>query len=234
MTEQTQINQTHSRRYFGWIIFLLVVLGLTLPFHYVPTALRMFPKDHFTFKHTIITQEDVDEVIKRYNNANNIFEQNAMNNDPFIRTLREQGIIYDKSKKGKLDDEDYTKNREKQTSYDAPAPDVAFLAKFNDKYPYDVNLLDNPTIKRRLKSLIGSRYNFLKDTWAVETPIKVENNTFIASGCQAHNCASTNFIIIVDLVNNVMYVGIREEDSVKKYSEDGGSSPYLSEWETNN
>ena len=232
MTEQTQTNHTYSRRYFGWIVFLLIVLGLTLPFHYVPTAMKMFPKDHFTFKHTIITEDDINQIIKSYNSSN-IFEQNAMNNDPFIRTLKEEGIIVDKSKKSKLDDKD-TNDKERQTSYDAPASEVAFLAKYNDKYPYDVNLLDNPTIKRRLKSLIGSRYNFFKDTWAVETPIKVENNTFIASACQAHNCTSTNFIIVVDLVSNIMYVGIREEDSIKTYSENGGSSPYLREWETNN
>ncbi len=107
MTELTQTTPKKGTNYLGWIIFILIVLGLTLPFHYVPSAMRMFPKDHFTFKHTIITQEDVDDIINRYNNARNIFEQNAMNNDPFIRTLREQGIIVDKDKKDKGDDTNY-------------------------------------------------------------------------------------------------------------------------------
>ena len=61
--------------------------------------MKIFPKDHFTFKNTIITQEDLDDIIKRYNKSTNIFQQNAMNNDPFLRTLREQSIIYDKDKK---------------------------------------------------------------------------------------------------------------------------------------
>jgi len=99
MTEEIQTNSKSKKGYLGWIILILIVLGLTLPFHYVPSAMKMFPKDHFTFKHTIITQEDIDDIVKRYNSATNIFEQNAMNNDPFIRTLREQGIIYDKDRK---------------------------------------------------------------------------------------------------------------------------------------
>ena len=231
MSEQSQTTRPSSNRYFLWIGFLLIFLGLTLPFHYVPNALKMFPKDHFTFKHTIITQEDVDDVIKRYNNASNIFEQNAMNNDPFIRTLREQEIIVDKSKKDN-DEDDFS---EKQlTTYHPQASEVAFLANYNDKYPYDVNLLDNPIVKKRLKNLIGTRFAFLKETWAVETPIKVENNTFIASACQAHNCAATNFIIVVILKSNTMYVGIREEEVIKTYSEDGSTSSYIEEWKNQN
>jgi hypothetical protein len=231
MTEQSQTTWTSSNRYLWWIGLLLIFFGLTLPFHYVPSALKMFPKDHFTFKHTIITQDDVDDVIKRYNNASNIFEQNAMNSDPFIRTLREQGIVVDKSKKDKEEDE-FSESR--QTSYHSINSEVAFLASYNEKYPYDVNLLENPTIKKRLRSLIGNRFAFLKETWAVETPIKVEHNTFVASACQAHNCAATNFIIVVNLESNTMYVGIREEETLKTYSEDGTTSSYIEEWKKQN
>ncbi len=99
MTEETYTDTKTNKNYIKWIIFVLIVLGLTLPFHYVPTALRMFPKDHFTFKHTIITTDDVDDIIKRYNDAKTIFQQNAMNSDPFIMTLREQGILVDIDRK---------------------------------------------------------------------------------------------------------------------------------------
>ncbi len=104
MTEETYTTTNSNKSYIKWIIFILIVLGLTLPFHYVPSALRMFPKDHFTFKHTIITKEDVDDIIRRYNDAKTIFQQNAMNNDPFIMTLREQGILVDIDRKD-LNDE---------------------------------------------------------------------------------------------------------------------------------
>src|SRR5690349_195633 len=57
------------------IITVVVIIGITLPFHYVPEELRMFPKDNFTFSHTFITQSDIDEVLERYNNCKTIFEQ---------------------------------------------------------------------------------------------------------------------------------------------------------------
>jgi hypothetical protein len=110
-----------------------------------------------------------------------------------------------------------------------------FLKKLNGKYPYEVKLLDNSALTQRLKKLLGnSRYYFLKETWAVETPMEFTNNLFVASGCQAHNCGSTNFIIVFDFSNNVMYAGIREEGIVKTYSEDGSNSPKVNEWENEN
>ena len=105
-----------------------------------------------------------------------------------------------------------------------------FLRKYNGKYPYEVRLLKNAVLIQRLKKLLGKRYNFLVHTWATENPIEVRNNIFIASGCQAHNCGSTNFIIVVDFRKNVLYTGIREEEKVKIYAEDGSSNKELNSW----
>lgn len=104
MTDNTQTTTKSKRSYKGWIIFIVIVLGLTLPFHYVPSAMKVFPKDHFTFKHTIITEDDIDDIVSRYNNCKTIFEQQAFNNDPFVRTLREHGLIVDKDRKDIFDD----------------------------------------------------------------------------------------------------------------------------------
>ena len=98
MTDNNQTNNQSKNSYLSLIIFIIFILGLTLPFHYLPDSLIMFPKEHFTFKNTIIMQKEIDDLIKRHNDAQNIFEQNSFNNDPLIRTLREQGIIYTKSK----------------------------------------------------------------------------------------------------------------------------------------
>jgi len=106
MTEEIQTSTKSKKGYTGWIIFIVIVLGLTLPFHYVPSAMKMFPKDHFTFSHTFITKDDIDDIVKRYNNASNIFEQNAMDNDPFIRILREHGLIIEKGRKNFNDEAD--------------------------------------------------------------------------------------------------------------------------------
>jgi hypothetical protein len=110
-------------------------------------------------------------------------------------------------------------------------PSVDFLREYVDKYPRDVNLLDNPHITKRLEKLLGIRYAFLKEAWTVESPMQIDENTFIAGGCMEHNCGDTNFIIVVDLAQNLMYVGIREDGWTKVYSEDGSTHPYTQLWE---
>jgi hypothetical protein len=107
-----------------------------------------------------------------------------------------------------------------------------FLKKLNGKYPWEVKLFNNSALMQRLKKLLGnSRFNFLKETWYLENPMEFTNNIFVASGCEQHNCGSTNFIIVYDFSNNVLYAGIREQDKVKTYSEDGSNSPKVNEWE---
>ena len=96
-------------------------------------------------------------------------------------------------------------------------------------------MFNNSIFTQRLKNLLGnSRYNFLIKTWAVETPMAFANNIFLAEGCQEHNCAGTNFIIAVDFSKDVMYAGIREEENVETYSEDGSTSTEISDWAGNN
>ena len=120
-----------------------------------------------------------------------------------------------------------------QTSVDK-TDNLDFLKETNGKYAYEIKLLDNPILTKRLKKLLGNRYSFLKETWSVETPIEVKDNIFSASACEAHNCASTNFIIIIDFSKNIMYAGVRENDNVKTYSEDGSTSQKLNEFAEGN
>ncbi len=124
------------------------------------------------------------------------------------------------------------KTKEQKISEDTNSNDIDFLKKFNGKYPYEVKLLDNSIIKKRLKNLIGdSRFFFLKKTWAVETPMEIKNNIFVASACEAHNCNMTNFIIALDMSKNIMYVGIREEGKIRTYTEAGNNFPeQIQEW----
>jgi hypothetical protein len=109
-----------------------------------------------------------------------------------------------------------------------------FLKTTNGKYPFAIKLFNNAALAHRLKKLLGNRYQFLKKTWAVETPIEIKDNIFIAQGCQTHNCTSTNFIIVFDFLKNVLYAGIREDEKPKTYSENGSTSPKLLEWSVSN
>ena len=53
---------------------------------------KVFTKDSFTLSNTFITQSDVDKLIDRYNNASPL-EQQAINQEPLMRKLKEKGII---------------------------------------------------------------------------------------------------------------------------------------------
>ena len=111
---------------------------------------------------------------------------------------------------------------------------LSYLKKYNGQYPQKTKLLGNNPLTKRLKMLMKSRYNYLVKTWAVETPIEIKNNMFSAWGCQQHNCSNTNFIIVVDFIKNVVYVGIREEEKIKIYSEDGTSNKQVLKWSNRN
>lgn len=102
---------------------------------------------------------------------------------------------------------------------------LEFLREFEGKYPYEVKLLQNSIIEKRLKSLIGDRFFYLKKTWAVESPMEIINSIFIANACEAHNCNMTNFIIAINMSENIMYVGIREEGKIIIYAESGNNIP---------
>ena len=78
-----------------FFIVIVIVLGLTLPFHYIPSAFMVFPKNNLTFSYTFITQSDISDIINRYNSAS-IFQREAMNNEPIVRKLMEKGLIYEK------------------------------------------------------------------------------------------------------------------------------------------
>ncbi len=89
-----------SPSYSGPItFFVLVAIALiaTLPFHYVPSRSRVFTKDHLTLSYTIITEEDIENLIKRYNESS-FFEKLSLQDDALVKKLFENGIIVHKSK----------------------------------------------------------------------------------------------------------------------------------------
>ena len=83
----------------GFIALFVLIFGSTLPFHYLigcsNDLVKIIPKDHFTFEHTIITGQDVMELIERFNNAS-FAEQQGMRQESVFRTLIKHGIIYEK------------------------------------------------------------------------------------------------------------------------------------------
>lgn len=112
-------------------------------------------------------------------------------------------------------------------------PDLLTLFFMNGKYLTKEKLLDDNELNPRLNDLIGpERFQFMRDTWKVDEPITVKDSIFTAKGCMQHNCGSTNFIIVADLKRDKIYVGIREDEKVKTWSEDTVQMPQILAWRT--
>jgi hypothetical protein len=100
-----------------------------------------------------------------------------------------------------------------------------FLKNFNGKYPEAMALFEHAAFTQRLETLLGrEQYRFLIETWAVEVPMDMLDGVFAASGCERHNCAATNFIIVYSFADDAMYAGVRVEGQVSVFSEKKNSS----------
>ncbi|WP_337039525.1 hypothetical protein [Elizabethkingia anophelis] len=112
---------------------------------------------------------------------------------------------------------------------------LKFLKKYNGKYTYEVKLLNNPILKNRLIRLMGiQKYTFMKNTWRVEGGISVKNNILTAEGCEQHNCDSTNFIMVIDLERDILYVGYKVENDIYKFGEEPNYPLLILNWEKGN
>ncbi|NLC93672.1 MAG: hypothetical protein GX677_09480 [Treponema sp.] len=98
MENNQETSNSKKKSYTGWILFVIIVIGITLPFHYLPERLMVFPKNELTFSNTIIWEEDVDKLIELYNNAS-FFEKQTIRQEPLVRKLMEKGIIISETDK---------------------------------------------------------------------------------------------------------------------------------------
>ncbi|AQW89706.1 hypothetical protein BBD28_03105 [Elizabethkingia anophelis] len=121
--------------------------------------------------------------------------------------------------------------KENSTTYTS----LKFLKKYNGKYTYEVKLFNNPILKNRLVKLMGiDKYTFMKNTWRVEGGISVKNNILTTEGCEQHNCDSTNFIVVIDLERDILYVGYKVENDIYKFGEEQNYPLLILNWEKEN
>jgi len=77
----------------------LVIIGLFITpffFHIFPSKMRIIPKESFSIKHTIVTQNDIDEIIEKANEGE-FFERVLFMQDPFFKILVEEEFIVTKN-----------------------------------------------------------------------------------------------------------------------------------------
>jgi len=119
----------------------------------------------------------------------------------------------------------------KQQHGNTTSENLDFMKKLNGKYPYEVKLLNNSVLKKRLKKMLGSQYDYMKNIWEVQSPIEINNGLFYAWAMQAHSGGDPSAVLMVDFNKNVLYVGIRKDKQEKIYSEDGSDAPQkIQDW----
>ena len=90
-TEQEQ--KSSNKRFPLMRIILIIALGyFILAFHIAPGYGKVFMKEKLTLMYTVVTEEDVDLIIKRYNSAHP-YERWEMDKEPFVKALRRVGIL---------------------------------------------------------------------------------------------------------------------------------------------
>lgn len=119
-----------------------------------------------------------------------------------------------------------------EQQYASIRKEAELLNTFKGKYPYDIKFLDQPIIKEHLIDISStSTYELVKDYWNVESPIKIENDVLFATGCQAHNCASTNFAIAINLLSGTYYLGTYIDDQLQMHSDNQSPPQVFINWE---
>jgi len=103
-----------------------------------------------------------------------------------------------------VDSNTETTTRENADGLNATPTDTSLMSlkKYNDQYPSDAQLLDQPKIKNRLELLLGKDYDNFRKYWQTETPIKIEDNVLSTTGCEQHNCGANQYVLQIDLMHN--------------------------------
>jgi hypothetical protein len=71
-------------------------------------------------------------------------------------------------------------------------------------------------MKSRLQKLLGVDFAAMKANWNVETPIEIEKDILMTSGCEKHNCGANIYYMFVDL----------ERDKINVYHIKNGRQVY--------
>ena len=76
-----------------FIIFLIVIGGLTLPFHWIPSEKIVILKKNLSFSRTFVTEDDVQKIIEKYY-LGSPKEQFEIEEDPLTDALKDRWNVY--------------------------------------------------------------------------------------------------------------------------------------------
>jgi len=102
------------------------------------------------------------------------------------------------------------------------------LQSYAGKYPSAL-LKDVPSLKRRLRVVLGGNYSFFMARMQTEMPIEYVEGCLVAIGCRAHSCGSEDAVMVIHLGNGKMHCAIRSNKfngGYRVYSEDKQNIPH--------
>src|SRR6266446_9747591 len=108
-----------------------------------------------------------------------------------------------------------------------PANDNQRLTRYVGRYPSDL-FRGVPSLKARLRKLLGTRNQFFFNRLQTEMPIENDGGVLIIQGCMAHQCTIEVAILAIDLANDKLHVAIKSTEfrnMYKLWSEGGASVP---------
>jgi len=98
------------------------------------------------------------------------------------------------------------------------------LQSYAGKYPSEL-FRDVPSIKTRLRDLLGKNYSAFFERMQVETPIEKDENSIVMRGCKAHQCTIEDAILAIDLSDGRPYVAMKFGKEFKTYPNDPSRIP---------
>jgi len=87
-------------------------------------------------------------------------------------------------------------------------PAAADLKKYVGKYPSDL-FKHEPSIKTRLRKLLGANYQTFMERMETQTPIEKDGDILVMRGCAAHECTEEEALLAIDLNDGKLYVALR-------------------------
>ncbi len=73
---------------------VLMVLLLTLPFHYVTGHFQIIPKTQWGFAHTIVTERDIEDALYEYNMAGKTGKEELIQQSWVQKVIYERSIVH--------------------------------------------------------------------------------------------------------------------------------------------
>ena len=104
-------------------------------------------------------------------------------------------------------------------------PRTSNLERYVGKYPNEL-FRGVPSVKTRLRQLLGANYKAFTDRMQVETPIEKDGDTIVMRGCMAHSCTIEEAILVIDLNDGTPYVALRFNSKFRPpFAADGSRIP---------